>query len=232
MSILDIVNKSRVVQSLDQGVTQARRLVFETTLHAFNQLPAVKKTRERVVSPAKGDVLEVACGAGPNVDYYSDQVTRLTLTDAHEEMLAQAKNKLAGHNPLLKFDVACAVLRGENLPFNNESFDTVILTFGLCSIPDPIRALHEVVRVLRKGGNLLFLDHGRSPDPVVAKIQDWIDPLQVALACGCHVNRAIKDLIIGSGLELTKCQEYYFGEVPPLLGPQLYFSEGKATKRL
>jgi SAM-dependent methyltransferase len=103
----------------------------------------------------------------------------------------------------------------------------VLLTWTLCTIPDPRQALAEIYRVLRPGGEFHFADHGRSPDPQVARWQDRLTPLQRRLAGGCHLNRPIAELIAGSGLQITQMDNYY------LKGPRAigYTFEGRAAKR-
>jgi SAM-dependent methyltransferase len=117
-------------------------------------------------------------------------------------------------------------LAGEELPLEPATVDHVLTTWTLCTIPDVERALSEIGRVLRPGGSFHFVEHGRSPDPKVALWQDRLTPLQRRLAGGCHLNRPIDHLVAGSGLEVTKMENYY-AKGPRAFG---YMFEGLATK--
>ena len=120
-------------------------------------------------------------------------------------------------------------LDGEQLPLEDGSVDHVLTTWTLCTIPDVGRALAEVHRVLRPGGVLHFLEHGRSPDPKVARWQDRLTPSQRRLFGGCHLNRPIDQLVAGSGLEVTELEKFNLPEPgPKAMG---YMFEGVATKR-
>ena len=140
---------------------------------------------------------------------------------------AQAGRKLAARwiaaSPV---PVEFAGLDGEQLPVADARIDHVLITWTLCTIPDPGRALAEIYRVLRAGGLLHFAEHGRSPDMHVARWQDRLTPLQRRLAGGCHLNRPIDQLIAESGLQLTRLDTYY------LQGPKPfgYTFEGRAAK--
>jgi SAM-dependent methyltransferase len=122
--------------------------------------------------------------------------------------------------------VAFAGLDGEQLPWPDAHIEHVLTTWTLCTIPNPWQALAEIHRVLRPGGVLHFVEHGRSPDSKVARWQDRLDPLQQLLAGGCHLNRAIDTLIKGSGLQITQLETYYL-EGPKALS---YTFEGQAVK--
>jgi ubiquinone/menaquinone biosynthesis C-methylase UbiE len=117
-------------------------------------------------------------------------------------------------------------LDGEALPLPDDSLDYVLITWTLCTIPDVERALAEITRVLRQGGSLHFAEHGRSPDPAVARWQDRLTPLQRKVVGGCHLNRPIGQLVAGAGLKLTRLENYY------IRGPKAfgYTFEGIGTK--
>jgi ubiquinone/menaquinone biosynthesis C-methylase UbiE len=117
-------------------------------------------------------------------------------------------------------------LDGQSLDLESGSVDHVLTTWTLCSIPDADRALGEIRRVLRSGGMLHFVEHGRSPDRRVARWQDRLTPLQRRLAGGCHLNRSIDQLVVDSGLELVRLENYY-AEGPRPFG---YMFEGIAAK--
>jgi ubiquinone/menaquinone biosynthesis C-methylase UbiE len=103
----------------------------------------------------------------------------------------------------------------------------VVSTFTLCSIPDVVHALGEIRRVLKPGGQFLFLEHGRSPDPSVARWQDRLNRAWMPLAGGCHLNRPVRELVEDAGLALGRTQNYYLRRTPRLVG---YMTEGVATR--
>jgi ubiquinone/menaquinone biosynthesis C-methylase UbiE len=118
-------------------------------------------------------------------------------------------------------------LNAEHLPFESERFDTVVSTFTLCSIPDVVHALGEVRRILKPGGQFLFLEHGRSPDARVARWQDRLNGAWMPLAGGCHLNRPMRELVEGAGLQIGPAQHYYLKHAPRFVG---YLTEGIARK--
>jgi ubiquinone/menaquinone biosynthesis C-methylase UbiE len=117
-------------------------------------------------------------------------------------------------------------LDGEKLPLDDDSVDHVLTTWTLCTIPDVDRALAEMLRVVRPGGTLHFLEHGRAPEPRVAQWQDRLTPLQRRICGGCHFNRQIDALITGSGFEITRMENFFLPGPKPLG----YMFEGVATK--
>jgi ubiquinone/menaquinone biosynthesis C-methylase UbiE len=182
----------------------------------------MKPLRERVTSQVEGEVLEVGFGSGHNVPFYPPDTTRVRAVDP-----ATVGRKLAARRVAASpVPVEYVGLDGEALPLPDESVDHVLTTWTLCTIPDVERALGEMRRVLRPGGALHFLEHGRSPDAKVAAWQDRLTPLQRRIAGGCHLNRPIDDLVRGSGLEVTTLDRYYL-RGPKTLG---YMFEGVAVK--
>jgi len=181
-----------------------------------------EETRARVASGLRGEVLEVGFGSGRNVPHYPREVTRVHAVEpaAYGRKLAAAR--LAASPVPVDF----IGLDGQNLPLDECAVDHVIVTWTLCTIPDVERALREVHRVLRPGGSLHFVEHGRSPRPAVAKWQDRLTPLWGRALGGCHLNREIPELIAASGLVLTRL-ESYSSRAPDLAG---YTFEGTATK--
>jgi ubiquinone/menaquinone biosynthesis C-methylase UbiE len=117
-------------------------------------------------------------------------------------------------------------LDGEHLPMEDASVDSVLTTWTLCTIPTVERALSEIHRVLRPGGTLHFVEHGRAPDPRVARWQDRLTPVQRLIAGGCHLNRQIDELVAAAGLEVDRL-ETFFVKGPKALG---YMFEGQARR--
>jgi ubiquinone/menaquinone biosynthesis C-methylase UbiE len=178
--------------------------------------------RARVSAGLRGEVLEVGFGSGLNVPHYPSAVTRVRAVDPATAGRRMAATRVAA-SPV---PVEYIGLDGQALPLDPASIDHVLTTWTLCTIPDVQRALSEVWRVLRLGGSLHFVEHGRSPDLRVARWQDRLTPLQRRLAGGCHLNRPIGQLVADSGLELTRIENYYAGG-PKTFG---YLFEGTATK--
>jgi SAM-dependent methyltransferase len=178
--------------------------------------------RARVAAMLDGDVLEVGFGSGLNVPHYPLTVTQVRAVDpATIGRKLAAKRVAASSVPVEYVD-----LDGQNLSLASASIDHVLTTWTLCSIPDVDRALSEIRRVLRPGGSFHFVEHGRSPDRKVANWQDRLTPLQRRVAGGCHLNRPIDQLVLDSGLELTRLENYY-ADGPKAFG---YMFEGVATK--
>ncbi len=175
----------------------------------------VMKQREKVVPRASGTVLEVGIGTGLNLPYYDPaRVERLIGLDPSESSWKMAGER-AAH---LDFDVEFIGLPGEQIPLDDDSVDTVMVTFSLCTIPDPVSALHGMSRVLRPGGSLIFCEHGCAPDPSVRKWQDGINPLWGKIAGGCHLNRDIPALLGEGGFNITEMNTAYLPGTPRFAG--------------
>lgn len=178
--------------------------------------------RARVADGLRGEVLEVGFGSGLNVPHYPAAVTRVRAVDPATVGRRLAANRLAASPVPVEF----VGLDGQRLPVDSASVDHVLVTWTLCSIPDVGRALEEIRRVLKPGGTLHFAEHGRAPDPGVARWQDRLTPIQRRLFGGCHLNRPIDQLISAAGLDLTSLDTGYLPG-PKVLG---YLYEGVATK--
>jgi ubiquinone/menaquinone biosynthesis C-methylase UbiE len=183
---------------------------------------ALAELRERVAAGLEGEVLEVGFGSGRNVPYYPPAVQCVRAVDPAVVGRQLAAKRVAAS----RVPVEYVGLDGESLPLPDESVDHVLTTWTLCTIPHVDRALSEIRRVLRRGGELHFLEHGRSPDADVAKWQDRLTPLQRRIGGGCHLNRPIGRLLADSGLEVTQMDNFYL-KGPKALG---YMFEGAATK--
>ena len=178
--------------------------------------------RARVVASLEGDVLEIGFGSGLNVPHYPPAVTHVRAVDpATIGRKLAAKRVAASSVPVEYVD-----LDGQDLSLASGSVDHVLTTWTLCSIPDVDRALSEIRRVLRPGGIFHFVEHGRSPDHNVAGWQDRLTPIQRRVAGGCHLNRPIDQLVLNSGLEIARLENYYANGPRPFG----YMFEGVATK--
>lgn len=180
--------------------------------------------RARVAADLDGEVVEVGFGSGLNVPFYPPGVRRVRAVDPALLGRKLAARRLAGAPVPVEF----VGLDGQRLPLEAASVDHVLMTWTLCTIPQPDLALAEIRRVLRPGGTLHFVEHGRHPDPRVARWQDRLTPVQRLVAGGCHLNRPINALITASGLDLVTISNYEFPG-PKAFG---YMYEGTAAKLL
>jgi ubiquinone/menaquinone biosynthesis C-methylase UbiE len=178
--------------------------------------------RARVAGVLDGEVLEVGFGSGLNVPHYPSTISRVRAVDPATVGRRLAAPRVAA-SPV---PVEYVGLDGEELALDSASVDHVLTTWTLCTIPDVERALGEIRRVLRRGGSFHFVEHGRSPQPKVARWQDRLTPVQRRVAGGCHLNRPIDQLVASSGLDLTRIDRYY-AKGPRSFG---YMFEGVATK--
>lgn len=187
------------------------RVVLPWMIDIACGLPMVQAKRQSLVPLARGRVLEIGMGTGRNLPFYDrSRLTQLVGVDPALQMhsLAKRRSQQAG------LSVELMGLSAEKLPVPDGSFDTVVCTYTLCSIPDPAAALHEVRRVLKPGGQLLFCEHGRAPDAAVAKWQDRLQPLWMPLAGGCHLDRDVPLLLRDAGLQVNLQQGYSAGPRP------------------
>ena len=155
--------------------------------------------REQLVGGARGRVLEIGIGSGLNLPFYPRDTDLLLGLDPSRELLHMAKR----HSSWVHFPVELSEGRAENIPLEDHAVDHVVMSWTLCSVGDPLRALSEIRRVLRPGGSLLFVEHGRAPEPRISRWQERLTPLWRRLAGGCHLGRPIARLIEASGLRLA-----------------------------
>jgi ubiquinone/menaquinone biosynthesis C-methylase UbiE len=168
--------------------------------------------RERTVSAATGRVLEVGIGSGLNLPFYRAGVSHVVGLDPSAKLLAMARK--AGRGTSAPFELIEAT--AEAIPLDDRSMDTVVTTWTLCSIPDAVRALQEMRRVLRPGGRLLFVEHGRAPEPRVRWWQDRLTPIWKPLAGGCRLNRPIGELVESAGFHIERLDNGYMRGPKPM----------------
>ena len=183
-----------------------------------------RKPRDRTLAPARGRILEIGFGTGMNLTHYPPTVQRIEAIDPDLDLDRYSLPRIAAAS----IEVDFHHLDAEHLPFESDRFDTVVSTFTLCSIPDVAHALREIRRVLKPGGQFLFLEHGRSPDPAVARWQDRLNAAWMPLAGGCHLNRPTRELVADAGLVVGPVQNYYLKRTPRFVG---YMTEGMALKK-
>jgi SAM-dependent methyltransferase len=173
--------------------------------------PPVMKQRQKIVPKAHGRVLEVGMGSGLNLGLYDpNQVEFVWGLEPSEGMRRHAEPRLA-ESPI---EVKWLSLPGEEIPLEDDSADTVLLTFTLCTIPDFNRALEQMRRVLKPTGQLLFCEHGEAPDPSTQKWQNRINPIWKKIAGGCNLNRPIPSCIEGAGFEIQDLDSMYLPNTP------------------
>lgn len=172
---------------------------------ACSSKPAMRQ-REKVVPRARGRVLEIGVGSGLNFSYYeAERVEKCWGLDPAPEMLQMAE-EAADSAP---FEVELLEAPADDIPLDDGSMDTVVVTYTLCTLPDPGAGLREMARVLGPEGRLLFCEHGAAPDARVRKWQDRVTPVWKRFAGGCHLNRAIPELLEDGGFRIEGMETMY-----------------------
>ena len=179
--------------------------------------------RQRVVQDAHGRVLEIGVGSGLNLPLYGEKVRHVTGLDPSPRLLSMARRVQAGSRVPTELIEASA----EAIPLENESIDTVVSTWTLCSIPDVLAALREMRRVLTPAGELRFIEHGRAPEATVRLWQDRLTPAWKRLAGGCHLNRPIRELLEDAGFRVEQMDTGYMKGPKPMT----FMYEGQARPR-
>lgn len=197
------------------------RWILPRLLDCAMRRPECDRYRSQLVPTARGVTLEVGVGSGLNLRFYGDQVERLIAVDPSTELLRMARKRARGS----AFPIEFLARAGEELPLERASIDTAVVTFALCTIPDPGRALGEIRRVLKPDGELLFVEHGLSPDEPVRRWQRRLNPLWRRVAGGCNLDRRIDELISTAGFKFDPlAREYAKGPRPMSF---LYFGHAR-----
>jgi ubiquinone/menaquinone biosynthesis C-methylase UbiE len=197
-----------------------RRHILPHLIDLAMRQDALSEYRRRVLPAAEGRVLEVGVGSGLNLPFYGHATSHLFALDPSPELLSMARRAAKGTPSRVEWLEASA----EAIPLASSSVDTVVTTWTLCSIPDVARALIEVRRVLAPGGRLLFVEHGCAPDQAVRRWQDRLTPLWKRLAGGCHLNRAVPDLLEAAGFRIERMETGYMSGPKPMT----FMYEGRA----
>ena len=199
--------------------------VFPWLLDRSLDTPQIRARRKRLVESVEGDVLEIGFGTGATLPFYNrDLVRSLSVVEPSTGMNKRAAEMI----DRLNWSITIDALEGEDLPFENQTFDCVVSSLTLCSVSDPPRVLAEIWRVLRPGGTLHFFEHVASSDPERRKWQDRLNPIQRVVAVGCNLNRDTVGLMRAAGFAI--------GSVPQQVEPSfpfaayLPFVEGVAQK--
>ena len=199
------------------------RVIFPRLCDFVLNTPLVAQHRRELLSNVSGEILEIGFGTGLNLPHYPNHVRKITVVDPNPGMHGLAQKQVR-QTPI---EVDQRILSGEQLPFENETFDCAISTFTLCSIQDVRRALAEVYRVLRPGGRFLLLEHGLCPDPQVQKWQRRLNWLQRHLADNCHLDRNMRELVATQPFASIEIEEFYLEKTPRTHG---YLYRGMARK--
>jgi ubiquinone/menaquinone biosynthesis C-methylase UbiE len=197
--------------------------VFPYLLERAMSSKVLRLPRQRTLAQASGRILEIGFGTGMNLQHYPPSVRRIEAIDPDVDLDRYSGPRIAASD----IEVDFHHLDAEHLPFAADTFDTVVCTLTLCSIPHVEHALGEVRRVLKPGGRFLFLEHGLSPHPGVARWQRRMTPLQRRLGGGCHLDRPTAQLVGGTGMALEGVRNYYLKRLPRFVG---YMTEGAAIK--
>lgn len=176
--------------------------------------------RRRVTSAAAGRVLEIGIGSGLNLRLYPEQVREVVGLEPAPRLIAMAGRAVQGSRVPTSFIEGSA----EAIPLEDHSFDTVVTTWTLCSIPEAVVALREMRRVLKPNGQLLFVEHGRAPEEHIRKWQDRLTPTWKRIGGGCHLNRPIQQLIESAGFSIAKLETGYMKGLKPMS----FMYEGRA----
>ena len=185
--------------------------------HIINTMCGMKVTheyRERVCADLFGEVLEIGFGSGLNVPFYPPAITKVTAIEPSDTAWRIASKRINASS----VPVERGELDAQRLPYPDATFDAALTTWTLCTIPDPIAALREVLRVLKPGGRLHFVEHGLAPDPKVQRWQHRFNGLERRLVGGCNLNRPIVALIEQAGFKVADVEEFYEKGAPKTVG--------------
>lgn len=188
------------------------KYIFPHLLEFLLASKQAMRYRHRALAPARGNVLEIGFGTGLNLTCYPPTIERLSLVDPEHLLSRRVARRIAA----APFPIETAYLDAARLPFDDRTFDTVVSTWTLCTIPEVHSALAEVRRVLKPAGKFLFLEHGRSGDPQVARRQDRWNGVQQVIGCGCNLNRPIDELIAAAGLKLAELERFQMPKTPSI----------------
>ncbi len=199
------------------------QVIFPRLCDFLLDKPFVAKYRRELLANASGNILEIGFGTGLNLPCYPEHIRKITVVDPNPGMCRRAQKRIAQ----VGIEVDQRIVSGERLPFGDNTFDSVISTFTLCSIEDVNQAVDEVYRVLKPGGRFLFLEHGLSPEANIQRWQRRLNWLEMRLGEGCRLDRNIKELVAARPFASTRVEEFYMEKNPKTHG---YMYRGTAIK--
>ena len=178
------------------------------------QKPFVKQ-RQKLVPMAKGKVLEVGIGSGLNMPYFdTSKIISVVGIDPSEELIQLAEKRIDDSMP----DVDFVISKAEEMQFNDNSFDTVLITYTMCTVDDVLASLMQIKRVLKSDGQLLFCEHGLAPDEKIVKWQNRINKFWPTISGGCNINKNIPHLIGEAGFTMPNMEQMYLPKTPKIFG--------------
>ena len=199
------------------------KFIFPRFYDRLADKPHWIKPRKEQLASAEGEVLEIGVGTGLNLPHYPAQVRKITTVDPNPGMNKRLQRRIEE----MGIDVDKRISSSEELPFEDATFDFVVSTMTLCSIPDVQRAMGELFRVLRPDGRILFLEHGLSPDEKVSKWQHRLNWFQGKLADGCRLDLDVRGLLASQPFESVEMDNFYMEKTPRTHG---YMYRGVAVK--
>jgi ubiquinone/menaquinone biosynthesis C-methylase UbiE len=187
------------------------RYIFPRVLDWVLGTAEQEQYRRETLAPVRGQVLEIGFGTGLNLPHYPEQVESLTVIDSEDMLPRRVEQRIAAARlPVKRLQLDAS----GRLPFADCSFDWAVTTWTLCSIERVASALAEIRRVLKPEGHYVFLEHGRSADPAVARRQDFLNPIWKFISYGCQINRPMDRLIEDAGLEITSLERFLLPQAP------------------
>ena len=188
--------------------------VFPKVMNLVMNSAQTRRIRSEVCAPLAGEVIEIGFGTGLNLPHLPKAVVRVLAVDPMERGRELAAERLSATSVNVEF----IGLDGQVLPLDDHSVDAALATWTLCSIPDAVTAVSEIRRVLKPGGRLHFVEHGRAPDENVRKWQNRLNGIQNRVACGCNLNRDIPALIESGGMTVESLSTFYSRGAPKSMG--------------
>lgn len=188
--------------------------ILPHVIEATCGMPAMRKPRRRACAGLSGSIIEVGFGSGSNVGCYPDEVTEITAIEPSDKAWQMAAARVAESS----VPIRRGGLDGQRLPFDDNTFDGALSTYTMCTIPDLPVALAELRRVVKPGGTLHILEHGRAPDAGVRRWQHRLDPIQNRIGGGCSLSRDIPKFLVDAGWNVVELDQYYAAKTPRVFG--------------